>query len=310
LTFNSTTLRNLLDPEQNHCGNPRRLAVVARDAFGNPATPFGGPVILALGTSPSGATLGGTTTLGASGGVADFQSLTLDQAGSGYTLTAAAAGLPTIATPAFVVSTGPVSATRSTIRAVPASIPAGGGPSTIYVTAVDVCGNLLGGAGVDVYASGSGNTFGGSFADGSGAFTATFTSTVAEPKTVSAAISAGQFSGTLTAMVTVTPGPAAQLAFAASPSTTTAGGTIGPTVQVSVQDQFGNLVPSFTGDVTVTIGNNPGGGTLSGVTTVAALSGVATFSNLSIDHAGSGYTLTATAGGLTATTSNAFDILP
>ena len=39
------------------------------------------------------------------------------------------------------------------------------------------------------------------------------------------------------------------------------------------------------------IGTNPGGGTLSGTTTVAAVAGVATFSNLSINKAGTGYTL-------------------
>jgi len=37
----------------------------------------------------------------------------------------------------------------------------------------------------------------------------------------------------------------------------------------------------------------PGGGTLSGTTTLSAVSGVATFSNLSIDKSGAGYTLTA-----------------
>ena len=45
------------------------------------------------------------------------------------------------------------------------------------------------------------------------------------------------------------------------------------------------------------IGTNPGGGTLSGTNPVAAVSGVATFANLSIDKAGNGYTLTASAGG-------------
>ena len=51
------------------------------------------------------------------------------------------------------------------------------------------------------------------------------------------------------------------------------------------------------------IGTNPGGGTLSGTTTVAAVAGVATFSNLSIDKVGNGYTLTASAAGLTGATS-------
>src|SRR6185295_4677299 len=52
---------------------------------------------------------------------------------------------------------------------------------------------------------------------------------------------------------------------------------------------------SSTASVTVAIGTNPGGGTLSGTTTVSAVSGVASFSNLSIDKSGAGYTLTAAA---------------
>jgi hypothetical protein len=48
---------------------------------------------------------------------------------------------------------------------------------------------------------------------------------------------------------------------------------------------------------------------LAGSTTVAAVSGVASFSNLSIDEAGSGYTLTAAAPGLTSATSTTFNII-
>src|SRR5207237_1144191 len=59
---------------------------------------------------------------------------------------------------------------------------------------------------------------------------------------------------------------------------------------------------------TVAIGTNPGGGTLSGTTTVAAVSGVATFSNLSIDKVGTGYTLTAASAPLTSATSAGFNI--
>src|SRR5205814_8097473 len=49
-------------------------------------------------------------------------------------------------------------------------------------------------------------------------------------------------------------------------------------------------------------------GTLSGTKTVAAVAGVASFSGLSIDKAGTGYTLTATGAG--SATSAAFNITP
>jgi len=60
--------------------------------------------------------------------------------------------------------------------------------------------------------------------------------------------------------------------------------------------------------VTLAIGTNPGGGTLSGTVTVAATAGVATFSTLSIDKAGTGYTLVSSASGPTGGPSSAFDI--
>jgi hypothetical protein len=49
---------------------------------------------------------------------------------------------------------------------------------------------------------------------------------------------------------------------------------------VRIVDQFGNLTAS-TAAVTVAIGTNPGGGTLSGTATQSAVAGVATFSGLS-----------------------------
>ena len=92
-----------------------------------------------------------------------------------------------------------------------------------------------------------------------------------------------------------------------SRSTTTAGTAIAA-VQVAAQDVFGNLYPSFTGTVTVALGANPGGATLSGTTAVAAVAGVATFSGLSLDKSGAGYTLVASASGLTSATSAGFPI--
>src|SRR5205814_138572 len=96
------------------------------------------------------------------------------------------------------------------------------------------------------------------------------------------------------------------LLFSVQPSTTTAGAAITPAVQVTAQDGSGKTETGFTGNVTVAIGTNPSTGTLSGTKTVAAVAGVATFSGLSIDKAGTGYTLTATGAG--STTSAAFNI--
>jgi hypothetical protein len=106
------------------------------------------------------------------------------------------------------------------------------------------------------------------------------------------------------------PPTATKLAFGVQPSATTAGLQFAPAVQVVVQDAHGATVMSASTSITVAIGTNPGGGALSGTSTVPAVNGVATFSNLSIEAAGSGYTLTASAQGLSGATSAAFTVTP
>src|SRR5439155_177451 len=104
----------------------------------------------------------------------------------------------------------------------------------------------------------------------------------------------------------ITAGTATALVFSVEPTNTVAGAAITPAVQITAQDGNGNTAAGFTGNITVAIGTNPSSGTLSGTKTVAAVAGVATFSGLSIDKAGTAYTLTATGAG--STTSTAFNI--
>src|SRR5207249_4647963 len=95
------------------------------------------------------------------------------------------------------------------------------------------------------------------------------------------------------------------------PTTAQAGVSIAPPVTVQVEDANNNVVTTGTGStasVGVAILANPGGGTLSGTTPVNAVAGVATFSNLSINKTGTGYTLQATSTGLTSATSALFTI--
>ena len=105
-------------------------------------------------------------------------------------------------------------------------------------------------------------------------------------------------------------GRAAKLAFVQGPSNTAAGATITPAVTVAVEDANGNVETSDNATtVSLAIGTNPAGGTLSGGSAVTVASGIATFSGLSIDTAGTGYTLTASSTpSYTAATSAAFNI--
>ncbi|MGH2594463.1 MAG: hypothetical protein ACRDH7_00700 [Actinomycetota bacterium] len=66
-----------------------------------------------------------------------------------------------------------------------------------------------------------------------------------------------------------------------------------PPVTVQVLDGNGNPITSSTAPIALSILDNPGGGTLSGATTVNATGGEASFPGISIDRAGLDYTLAA-----------------
>ena len=89
-----------------------------------------------------------------------------------------------------------------------------------------------------------------------------------------------------------------RLAFTAPPTDAMKDSIIQP-VQVTVFDSAGNVMTSFTGDVTLALGKDPSvpKARLSGRSLAAASAGVATFPDLSIDQIGDGYTLVATIGG-------------
>jgi hypothetical protein len=113
------------------------------------------------------------------------------------------------------------------------------------------------------------------------------------------------------AFVSVSPAAADHLLFLQQPTDTAAGQTISQVV-VEVVDQFGNVVTSDNSDmVTLSLNDNPmTGAALSGTVTMTVVNGMATFSDLSIDLAGDGYTLSAATTGLASTDSAAFSITP
>src|SRR2546429_5507887 len=71
-----------------------------------------------------------------------------------------------------------------------------------------------------------------------------------------------------------------------------------------------NYVPRTTTDLPVDSGTNPSGASLSCTVVVAGGNGVATFSTLSVNDVGTGYTLTASASGLSGATSASFNVTP
>ncbi len=206
----ATTLGFVGQPSAVQTGQPITPAVqvAIQSASGGTVAGRTDAVTLQLGSNPGGATLGGTVTRNAVGGVATFDNITLDQAGDGYTLTATASGLTSATSALFNVSAAPV----------------------------------------------------------------------------------------------------AQLVFSVQPPATKAGLAI--MVKVEIRDQGGTLLTGRTDPITVQLKDNPGATTLGGTTTVAAVGGIATFSDLSIQVAATGYSLGASTANASGSTSSAFDIVP
>ena len=100
--------------------------------------------------------------------------------------------------------------------------------------------------------------------------------------------------------------PATQVVFKQQPSSTVAGTTMAPAVTVAVEDAVGQVVTSSA--ATVSLAVTQAGITLGGTTSVAAVNGIATFSNLTVTKAGTGYTLTAASAGLTSAVSTPFNV--
>jgi trimeric autotransporter adhesin len=118
------------------------------------------------------------------------------------------------------------------------------------------------------------------------------------------AIGTGQGDGAL-----VVSAPATQLVFVQQPSNVVHNANVTPAINVLLVDGSFDAVTTSGVPVTLAIGTNPGGGTLSGGgPTNTAASGVATFTTTKISLAGTGYTLTASSAGLTGATSTAFNV--
>ena len=291
---------------------PRDVKVAVQDSFGNTVTGATGSVSVALGNNPGGGTLSGATTANVVSGVAIFPGLSIEKAGSGYTMVASSTGLQGVTSPTFLILPGPAAQLSFLIQ--PANT-TGGTPISpaVKVAVTDRFGNRVSTHHTVAMALGT-NPAGGRLSGVISATTsggvATFTNLKVDKAGVGYALaaSAGSVQAAQSQPFNVGVGTARNLAFTVQPSSSTGGSTIAPAVKVAVTDAGGNVVPGATNQITVGILMNPAGGTLSGTRLAAASGGVATFANLSINRAGSGYTLRAWVSGLVTATSAPFDV--
>jgi hypothetical protein len=290
------------------------VTVQVQDANSNVVTTSTATIAVTLG-NPGTATLSGTTTLPAVNGVATFSNLSVNKSGTGYTLVASSAPLTSATSASFVVNpAGP--AALAFVQQPTAAVAGAAITPAVTVQLLDALGNLVTGTTTSVTMTIGTNPGTGIL---SGATTATPTggivtfANLAINKTgtgYTLVASATGLAGATSSPFNVTPGSAAKVAFGVQPSSAVAGVAIAPAVTVQVQDANSNLVTSSTATVAIVLGANPGGSTLSGTASLAAVNGVATFSTLSLNKTGTGYNLVASSGTLTSATSSGFNITP
>jgi len=285
------------------------VTVAVQDASGNTVTTSSASITVAISTNPSSGTLSGTKTINAANGMATFNNLSIDKAGSGYTLRATSSPL-TQATSltfnitlrlAFTIQPSNATAALSISPAVKVAVQDAGG-NTVTSSSASIT--------VAIGTNPSSGTLAGTKTVNAVSGVATFSSLSIDKTGTGYTLSASStgLSGATSSAFNITAGTAVKLGFTSQPGGAYKGTTFTQQPIVAVQDVGGNTVLSYSGNVTIAIGTNPAAGILSGTTSISISNGVATFTNLSIDKAGTGYTLTATCSSLSQSTSALFNV--
>jgi streptogramin lyase len=299
-------------PASVGAGQAFTVAFEAVDSNGNLDTSYNGPISVTTGpASPTGVNLGGVTLIGATNGIATFNTLSLSKPGSGYSIAGSDPNgiLNPISSSAFMVVSGP-----------PASITASAGTpqsamvETAFSTPLqamveDENGDPVSGATVIFSApfSGAGGSFTGNVSvttNSSGVATApAFTANTIAGNYIVTATVAG-VSGGATFNLTNTPGvPSNITAIAGTPQNAAVGTAFANALQAVVMDQFGNVIsganvtfkaPSGTG---VANGNFGGVGMASVATNSFGVAMAPQFTANTIASASS-YIVTATVDGV------------
>jgi uncharacterized delta-60 repeat protein len=267
-------------------------------------------VTVAIAGGPAGAVLGGTTTIADVGGVATFSNLTFATAGT-YTLTATD-GADTAATSTSFTISAP-GANKLAFATQPVNVTTASGLGTIKIDVENTSGTLLSSdhssVTLTIETGTAGATLGGTTTVAAVNGVATFSDlfiTTAGTNYILTASDGTDVPATSSAFSITAAAVTNSLEFSGEPVNTNITSTLG-SVTVDVTDNTGAVVTTDSGNVTLSIAGSPAGVVLGGTTTVAAVNGVATFSDLTIGAVGS-YTLTATEAGNTSAASTLFNV--
>lgn len=287
------------------------VVVELLDTQGNRVETATDAVSLSLNNGGS-ASLLGTTTVNASGGLATFSDLSVSQSGTGLTLLASAPGVSSVTSTSFDVAATVGPPAQLVFITQPVDTDAG----VVITPAVQVVVQDANGITVPtatdpvVLALGSNPgaaTLGGALSVVPNNGVATFPDLTLNVAGVGYTLTA-----TSTGLPVASSSPfdviqlGVNLVFGTQPANGQARQAL-TTFTVEIHDQLGQVVTTSSDIVTLNLASNPGPATLSGTVAVTAVNGVATFSNVVLSKSGTGYTLNAAAPGLTSTLSNPFD---
>jgi hypothetical protein len=254
----------------------------------------------------------------AASGVASFSTLSIDSAGTGYTLTASTGGLTGATSNSFNITVG--AASKLAFHVQPANATAGVAIApAVQVEVQDAGGNRVTGYTNNVTVAFGTNAGGGTL---SGTKTVAASAGLASFSTLSvdkaaagytlAATAVGVGTGATSNTFTISHAAADHLTFTVQPTNSQVAPQTLNSFTIQIRDAFDNLVTDATDQVTLVITNGTGtaGAALGGTNPKSASGGVVTFSDLTIDLSGNGYRLDASASGLTGATSDPFNMTP
>ena len=297
-------------PSSIAAGTPFKLTVIAEDASGNVVSSFNGSLRVALQSTSSGGQLGGDVTVEAVNGVATFSNLTLNSAGSGYSLMVTGSGLSpaTIAGPRVL----PAAASQLVIISQPSGTLTAGNPFGLAVAVEDRFGNLettfSGAVTVALANLPGGGILGGTLTSLVSQGVASFTGLVIDQAGIGYALQVNcQYMTTTTNLLNVNAGNATKLVVVSQPpATVQPGSKFG--ISVWAEDSFGNLATSYSGNLVVVITGPRGRALPGGTFSQRMYNGQASFSNLIEKTVGSGYSLILLGGGLPPVATTRFNV--
>ena len=290
----------------------RQPAIQIRDQAGNPVRQAGVAIAASIASGPGGGSLGGGAVVTTdANGLASYANLSITGSAGSYTLGFNSGGITGVSSNGITLGAG--GGTNLAITTQPATTtPSGAVFSRQPVIQLrDAANNPVAQAGVLVTASiqtGGGTLGGTATVATNSAGTATFTnlSIAGSVGDRTLLFAASGFISTVSAPVTVTAGPASQLAIVTQPSSTAqSGAAFAQQPVLQARDVWNNPVSG----VVVTAAIATGGGTLGGTKTATSdPDGLADFTDLSITGSAGNRTLSFTAPGIAPVTSTAIAI--